>query len=43
MLGEFRHRVHNSFEHAFLTASTLLFTLLTLLILALGIFISRTG
>jgi|CZKE01.1.fsa_nt_gi hypothetical protein len=48
MLGEFRNRVHRrgelihaTIEGAFLTANTLLFTLLTLIVLFLGVLLFR--
>jgi len=48
MFADFRHRVqrrgvliHNSVESAFLSATTLLFTLLTVVILFFVVFLSR--
>ncbi len=48
MLSKFRSRVHrrgelihNTVENAFITASTLLFTLVTLLVLFFAVFLSR--
>ncbi|MBZ5724305.1 MAG: hypothetical protein LAP87_04850 [Acidobacteriia bacterium] len=48
MFGKFRSRmhrrgelIHNTVENAFLTASTLLFTLLTLFVLFFAVFLSR--
>ncbi len=35
--------IHNSVENAFLTASATLFTLLTLLIIYFGVFLSRAS
>ena len=50
MFGDFRHRlhrrgefIHNTVEGVFLSATTLLFTLLTLVILYFVVFLSRAA
>ena len=50
MFADFRHRlhrrgdlIHNTVESAFLSATTLLFTLLTIVILYFVVFLSRAA
>jgi hypothetical protein len=50
MIADFRHRlhrrgelIHNSVESAFLSATTLIFTLVTIVILYFVVFLSRAA